>query len=363
MLLFCNKVGITIFLQRKQSMIMSNIKKRPVVSLVFFSSLLIVTGCFWQKEKSSNPFSDQSDLDRGEVLLSVNGKPVLYAQDFEEQKAMAQQSNPQLNMILQMMPDVEYSMLFKSMQAGYLMKEWVIKQGIDQDPELQKQRRQYHDAIDLQLYMKYYQDAHPVEVSDKQAEEYYLEKRDQIPGLVIAPAGVDIIYVPFNSKTKAEEFAAKVKDGSTKHVKLAAKEAGLTTKTMTINENSDVDDALKNSVLAATKFPSKEIVKIADNSYWVVGMLKKKKAEYRSFDTPEVKQGIIKMCTDEKREAALTKEVEKLTNEYNVVENKEYFENKKQRNAQAMEQFRQQMMQAQQDQAEGLDVSALDDKN
>jgi hypothetical protein len=325
--------------------------EKKIVSLLLVGSLFILTGCLGEKEKApkvEDKSSASQVTEKGEVLLSIDGKPVLYADDFEDQKAMAQQSNQQLNMILQMMPDAEYSMLFKSIEAGHLMKEWVLREGIDQKPELVKQRRQYHDAIDLQLYMKYYEDAHPIEVTEHEAQAFYKAKRDQMPGLISSPAGVEIVYANFDTKAKAETFAAKVKDGSDKHFKAAAKESNVKAENMIVGADSAVNETLKNSALAATKFPSKEVVKMDDNSYWVVGLLKKKDAEYRSFETPEIKQGITKMCRDEKREAELTKQVEKLNAEYNVVENKAYFDNKKQNHAHALKKAEEIVMQAQQ---------------
>ncbi|MBV8660927.1 MAG: peptidyl-prolyl cis-trans isomerase, partial [Candidatus Dependentiae bacterium] len=300
---------------------------------------------------------------KGEVLLTIDGKPVLYSDDYEDQKLMAQQSNQQLNMILQMIPDAEFNMLFKSIEAGHLMKEWVLRSGIDQKPELIKQRRQYHEAIDLQLYMKYYEDAHPIHVSNEEAEAYYNAKRDQMPGLILSPASVDIVYAKFTTKAAAENFAGKVRDGSEKHFKLASKEADVKTENMVVkSDDANVSESLKNSVLAATKFPSKEIVKIDDNSYWVVGMLRKKDVEYRSFETPEVKQGITKMCRDEKREVELTKQIEQLNSQYNVVENKSYFENKKQNQANALKKAEQIVLQAQQQNTNDAALDMTDNK-
>jgi hypothetical protein len=339
--------------------------KKVVVSLVLVGSLFLLTGCWGEKgkdTKSEGGSSSSQISGKGDVLLSIDGKAVLYVDDFEDQKMMAQQSNQQLNMILQMMPDAEYSMLFKSIEAGHLMKEWVLRSGIDQKAELVKQRRQYHDAIDLQLYMKYYEDAHPVNVTEHEAEAYYKAKRDQIPGLIVTQAGISIVYVNFNTKAKAEAFFGKLRDGSEKHFKVAAKEAGVKIEEMIVSADSAINESLKNSVFAATKFPSKELVKMDDDSYWVIGMLKKKDAEYRSFETPEIKQGITKMCKDEKREIELTKQVEKLNQEYNVVENKAYFENKKQNQAKALNKAEQIVMQAQQQAADDAEGIMLDDK-
>ncbi len=346
-------------------MMISKTDKKSVISLVLVSSLFLLTGCLGEKEKAGKIEDETSSSQvagKGDVLLSIDGKPVLYVDDFEDQKAMAQQSNQQLNMILQMMPDAEYSMLFKSIEAGHLMKEWVLRAELDQDPKFVKQMNQYIEAIKLQMYMKLYEDAHPINVTEHEAKAYYEAKRDQMPGLIVSPAGVDIVYVSFDSKAKAEAFVAKVRDGSEKHFKMAAKESNLKVETMVIGSDSAVNESLKNSALAATKFPSKEVVKIDDNTYWVVGMLKKKDAQYRTFDTPEIKKGITDMCKNEKRESELTKQVEKLNTEYNVVENKAYFENKKQNHAHALKKAEQIVMQAQQGAAQGSDAVALDDK-
>lgn len=341
-------------------MMISTPERKHVVSLMFVGSLLLLTGCLNKKEEScSQENNSTSMVDRGEVLLSIDGKPVLFSDDFEDQKAMAQQSNQQLNMILQMMPEAEYKMLFKSIEAGHLMKAWVVREGIDQKPDLVKQRQQYHDAIDLQLYMKYYEDAHPIEVTDHEAQNFYKARRDQIPGLMLAPAGVDIVYVAFDNKAKAEAFLAKVKDGSEKHFKAAAKEASVKVESMNINRDSDVSEALKNVVLGIEKFPAKELVKVDDNAYWVVGMVKKQEAQYRSFEEKQIKDGITKMCRDEKREAELTKQIEKLAQEFNVVENTEYFDKKRQNQAKAVQKAEELVRQAQ---AHDADVAELQDK-
>jgi len=307
-------------------------EKKSVISLVLVGSLFLLTGCLGDKNKDVDTTFDASAnmTGNGEVLLSIDGKPVIYAGDFEDQKAMALQSNQQMNMILQMMPETEYTLFFKSLEAGQLMKEWVVRNKIDQNPELIKQRRQYHDAVDLQLYMKYYEDKHPVNVTEKEAEAFYKEKRSTIPALILSPESVEIVYVDFNTKDEAEAFASNVRDGSEKHFKSAASQTKLTVIPMTITSDSQINEPLKNTVLEATKFPSKEIVKMEDNSYWVVGLLHKKDAEYRGFDVPEIKEGITKMCADEKKEAELTKQVEKLREEFDVVENKSYFDKKNQ---------------------------------
>lgn len=338
-------------------------EKTSVVSLVLVGSLFLLTGCFADKAKKAQEQEnlEQSVEPKGELLLSIDGKPVLYADDFEEQKQMLQQSNQQLNMILQMMPDAAYSMLFKSIQAGLLIKEWALRAGVDQKADFAKRRRIAHEQIDLNLYMQEFMEAHPIEVSDHEALNFYKEKRDQIQGMITAPASVDVVYVSCKTKAQAEEFASKSRDGSEKHMNMAAKETGAKLEKMTISSDSSCNDTLKQTVLMATKFPAKEVVKIDDNVYYVVGLLKKNEAQYHSFDNPQVKEFIKKSCQDAKREAELAKEIEKLSNKYNVVENKAYFETKVQNQAKALQKAEELVMQAQQA-GQDLGVDLLDDK-
>lgn len=350
-------------------MILSMQEKKYGFFLFLLGFLLVLPGCFNQKEKELM-VDDQIHIsnDKGDVLLSIDGKPVLYVQEFEDQKAMAQQSNQQLNMILQMMPEAEYTMLFKSIEAGHLMKAWVVREGIDQRADLVKKRQQYHDAIDAQLYIQYYEEAHPVDVTEHEALAYYKAKRDQIPGLMLAPSGVELVYVSFETKPQAEAFLAKIKDGSEKHCKAAAKEADLKLETIAVNQDSQVSDVVKNIALSVTKFPTKELVKVDEHAYWVIGFVKKQEAQYRSFDEKQIKDGITKMCKDEKREAELTKQIEKLRKEFKVEENNAYFEKKQQNQAKALQQAELLVRQAQQNSAsqEGLecdeDDAVLQDK-
>ncbi|AXK60874.1 peptidyl-prolyl cis-trans isomerase [Candidatus Chromulinivorax destructor] len=315
-------------------MIISRTEKGSVSTFLLAGSLLLLTGCF--QDKKELRVADQVCLatDKGELLLSIDGKPVLYAQDFEEQKAMAMQSEPRLQMILQMVPDAEYTMIFKSLEAAYVIKEYIHRQGIDETPEFKKTLRDAQEAFLIQMCMKAYQDAHPITVTKKEAQDYYNAHKSTIQGLATAPAGIEVIAVKFDKKEDAENFAQKAKDGSKKHFEAAAKELGLTVLPMVISDESYADEVVKSVALSATKFPSKEVVKTTDGSYMVLGMISKKDAEYHSFDLPEVEKGITDMCMNEKREAAQLADIAKFKEEFNVVEHKAYFEKKSEATAQ-----------------------------
>ena len=331
-------------------MIVSKVENRFAVSFLLAVLLFTLPGCLSDKNdnNSQSPESATSAInDNSEVLLSIDGRPALTANEYEEQKDMAQKSNQQISMLLQMMPDAEFNILFKGIVTSRMMKEWGIRNEIDKKDDFIKQRQQLHDAMDLQLYMKYYDDAHPIHVTDKEAEAYYKEKRSTIPQLLVSPGGTDIDYISFSSKAKAEEFNTKVSSNAAGFA-AAAKADSLEVATMTIDGESRVSEPLKNAVLAITKFPSIKMVKISDKSYWVLSAKSKKDPEYRPFNSPEVKQGIKKMLSDEKKEKELMKEVDLLKKEYKVVENKDYFDKKTEERKNAAEQAQQEIEKAQQ---------------
>lgn len=308
-------------------------EKRSVTTFLLAGSLLLVTGCFHDKKDEEKATSAQLATDRGDLLLSIDGKPVLYAQDFEDQKAMALQTDPRLGMMLQVMPNLEVELILASIEGGKIIEEWVKREKLDQDPTFAKTLRQYQDAIYTQLCLKAYQDAHPLTVTDQEAKEFYDENKNKIQGLVIVPAGFDVLSVKFNKKDEAERFTDKIKDGSKKNFEAAAKEFGFKVVSMVISEEGYADEAIKNSVLSVTKFPAKEMVKIEDGSYVVLGVTGKKDAEYHSFDHPDVKKGITKMCMDAKREKTQLADIEKMKKEYNVIADRSYFEKKAEKSA------------------------------
>lgn len=302
----------------------------PVVFTVF--GLLSLAGCAWWPfgKKSADTQSTSSSLP-SDVLLTIDGKPVLTVQEYEQQLEMARKANPQIDMLLQMMPNAEKDFVFRGMSTVQLVKAWAHKQGIDQSKEFQDQRKQLHDAMDSQLYMKHFDDAHPVDVSDSDLQKFYEEKKDIIPALTLTPGGVDISFIRFDGKSKAEEFLQKAKDiKKADAFKALAEAQKLTLGVAVINEKSQFGDAIKGAVLELKKFPSVQVIKAGENAYWVVFAAGKSEAKYRDLKTPEIQQGLKKMLMDERKEKQLEQLIEKLKQDHNVVENHQYFADKEQ---------------------------------
>ena len=62
---------------------------------------------------SGAPAEVKHVADTSDVLMSIDGKPVLTVKEYEQQLDMARQANQQVDMILQMMPNAEKEYIFK----------------------------------------------------------------------------------------------------------------------------------------------------------------------------------------------------------------------------------------------------------
>ena len=293
-------------------------------------SLIILSGCW--------PLSDKKNLDTSSsennvtslddnTLVVIDGKAVLTVVEYENLISSARAANQQVAMILDAVPNGE-EFIFKGILRSKLMKAWGQRNGIDKSPEFLEEQKQAYDLVDFQIYMKYYEDAHPTHVSDQEVKDFYEEKKSLIPALVVSAGGVEVQYVRFDKKDQAQSFFEKVKNGSEKRFVDEADSAELTLQEDIINESSQYGESVKKFAETVTKTPHVSMIKISDNNYWVIQALRKTNAEYRSLETPEVKEGLRQMIMGTKREAELDKNMEDLKSTLNVLENKEYFEKK-----------------------------------
>jgi hypothetical protein len=315
---------------------MKSVSKPLVFSLALtFSGLFLLTGCAWWPFSNNKSSSSSVPSD---VLLSIDGKPALTVSEYEEQLEMARKANPQIDMLLQMMPNAEKEYIFRGMMTAKLMKAWAQKQGIDKTDDFKKQQKQLHEAMDLNLYMKHFDDAHPVQVSDSDLSKFYEEKKDLIPALTLSPGGVEISFVRFEGKNAADAFLAKSKDvRKATSFKTLADEGKHQVNSAVINAKSPFSETLKNAVLDVKKFPSVQMIKEGDHAYWVVLATGKSDTKYRDLKTPEINQGLRKMLADERKEKQLEAEMNALKGQLNVVEHGKYFEDKEQQKRAALQ--------------------------
>ncbi len=297
-----------------------------------FCAFLLVTGLFFtgcELFKKSDQKGYGAASGSSDVLMSIDGVPVLTVAEYEQRLEMARKANPQIEMFLQIMPNAERELIFRGISMYQLMKAWADKEGITKTAEFKEQQKHMHEAMDMQLFMKYFDDAHPVRVDDSDIEKYYHDKKDVIPGLMLSVGGVETSYVRFDSKAKAQAFFDKVKEVRKEDTfKKVAQDAKQHVGNSVINEKSPFSDALKKSVLDLKKFPSVQLVKVSDDTYWVLFASGKSETKYHDLKSPQVQQGLRKMVEDERKSEQAEKVMSKLKQDLNVQENKTYFDEK-----------------------------------
>lgn len=301
---------------------MKNFSAKIGATLVI-SSLFLLPGCDWFKSKLGLDKGASAANDGSAVLATINGKPLLTATEFETQYKNFIEKHPYGAMLAQM-EGVERKM-FDGIVSQKLMSVWVTENGIDKTQE-------YKESLDQLvqfLNARFFQMKHPVSTSEADSRDFYNKNKENMPEAVISRGGINATAVSFAKEADAKAFLEKAKNVKGSLEKLA-KDSNLGDKFKdykAINPTSiGIDAGLKDKIMAFKKVPTVEIVKLNDNTFWVVSATDKSEPKYRSFD--EVKASIEQRLNQQKQEQALEKEVEKLKKDYNVVIDEAYFNKK-----------------------------------
>jgi hypothetical protein len=331
--------------------------KKIVSFSIAVGSLVILSNCEWEwfkpkpiiEKKDETPPAALAPADRkagavapqGEVLLSIEGKPVITVPQFEEYKNNLLESQPQLKQLLAFMPDAERE-IFQSMANEKVLELWVSKNKIDQQADYQKDRRLGLEFLDRQLAIKYFQELYPkmnkVEATDADAKKWYDEKKDATPELLISRGGVNAKGISFDTEADAKSFLEKVtKPGA--DLEQLAKDQKLTVKEFKQvgPQSFDVDTEIREKLAGLEKFPTTELIK-TKNKFWVVKAIGKEEQKYVPFE--QVKDPIKQQL---KMQKLFTDEIEKLKKEFKFTENKAFFESKKQEQEEQMKKMKAEM--------------------
>lgn len=303
---------------------------------VFALALCVLSGCEMAKkeeqkssEKAAQPAAaapavgTEQKTDSSPVLFKIKGKPVITEQSFKEYKDKFAQLQPQYAPLLED-PSIEQQ-LFLGQKNEALLTEWAKENNLEKSPKFQQD---LNDMIELgkrSLYVRYFQDAHPVKISDAEIKQYYEENKNT-PQLMVAQGGIDAEVVMFDNKEKAQAFYEKVKDNAAKFADVAKEQQANVKKLGYVNKQSfEVEGPVREKVLAVKAFPAVEFVDLKNNKYAVVHAIEKKEAQYVPFE--DVKEGIRRFLEQQKGNEALMKELGDLEKKYGA-EASDYFERK-----------------------------------
>ncbi len=285
------------------------------------SSLLILPGC-WLKDKLGLKKGSSSSAvaadDNTQVIATLDGKPLMTAGEFEKQFKNFIEKHPYGAMFAQM-EGVDRK-IFDGLVGQKVMTRWVEEQGIQDSPEY----KEYLDQLVQMLNARFFQMKHPVTVGDAEIKAFYDQNKENMPEAVLSRGGVNASGVQFAKAADAKAFVEKAKG---KALDKAAKEASLGDKFRDfklVNAASiGVDSGLRDKIVVIKKFPTVEVFKATDGTFWVVSATSKEEQKYRGYE--ELKPAIEQRLTAQKQEQAMEKALEQLKKDYNVKVVEEYF--------------------------------------
>ncbi|MBT3456030.1 hypothetical protein HN446_03115 [bacterium] len=281
------------------------------------------------KKASAKPDTHVSkdDKDKGQVLLTIKGEPVVREKDFQQYFETFLETNPRIKQIMHLMPDAKKG-IFMSMTTEEVLLAWLKENGIDKSEgfknELDKAMKVVERNLRVQLAAKNFEEKHPVKVDEKDVKKHY-EENKHVPGIMIAPGGTKAEGVEFDNKDKAEDFLKEVKNE--KDFKKFAESKKLTVKDfgMVNDMRHDVKEDLRKKILDIDRTPTKKMFEV-DKKFWVVFAEKKEDAKHHPYDA--VKDQIKERVRIDKTTTMFKDEVDKLKKDYDVKENEEYFDKK-----------------------------------
>ena len=321
-----------IFLHRR-IYAMKNISSKVGCALLV-SSLVFLPNCQWLKDKlglnkqETSASASMPSTGTGKVLATMNGKPLVTLDEFEKQYKNLIETHPYGAMLAQI-EGIERRIL-DGIVSQKLMSIVIEEEGMNKTPEYKQQL----DSLIQMLNARFFQMKHQPKVTDGELRDFYNKNKDTMPEAIVSRGGVNATGVAFTTEADAKAFLEKAK-GKGAQLEKVAKDANLGDKYRDfklVNATSPVEPALREKILAVKKFPSLEVVKVSDTSYYVVYAGNKEEPKSRSFE--ELKPALEQRLTAQKSEQELEKALDKIKKDKNVTINEEHFAQKEKKAAQ-----------------------------
>lgn len=304
-------------------------KSLPISLLIL--TLVILPGCApldWIKKQFNNDDTivtqpenkaggSASNMD--EVLISMDGQPVVTMANLEEDYKQVIEERPELKGLE---PYVKANLL-QGLVTQAIVDRYVKENDIQNSAAYKKDLANMTERLTRVLNVKFFRDAHPVEIKEADVKEYYEKNKETFPDLIVERGGIATVAASFEKEADAKAFLAKAKAAPKDFEKLtkdAANKAKFFDFKLVNAQTPEVDPSIKNAIADLKKFPDVQMVKAANNTYWVLNATSKKDSKYRPFDD-QVKDGLRQYMVQEKQMEVMEKEMAQLKDKYKVVVN------------------------------------------
>lgn len=264
----------------------------------------------------------KKDSAQGKAVVTMSGDVVITTKSFEAEFDQLLEENPHLKSVLAMMPDAKKNFLM-GMVNQQVVDKWVSANKVDQKEEYAKELDRMMRQVKRMLNTKYFGLEHPVQVGEAEVTEFYNKNKDSMPDLIVSRGGVKAVGVSFESEASAKSFVAKVRElkDITKAANASHVAKNLRDFKLVNSQSLGMDVVLRDQIVSLQKFPTVEVIKVSDKSFWVVSASSKEESQYRPLE--QVKAGLEQYVSKEKRMEMFDKEITKLKTEFNVVINED----------------------------------------
>jgi len=313
----------------------------PVLFTVVVISLFANTGCdvvndlIGKKRSGSSRLAEDKPAlspeevraveGSGPVLVRINGKPVVYRDEFISFCEQAIKANPYLTTFgiksYESAPPQVQEQLIEAMVHQKLISLWGEKEKITDNAEyketLAKMFEQVKQMLIAQTFEKRIFDT--VVASDDEIEKEYEKTKDR---LIKEPGSMKVIGVAFDAEEKASSVAQQIEKDANALLTDIAKAADGTIEELgslpldpRLAANSKIAAPLRGALFALA--PEARVAQAEyEGKYWVLVVEGRTEPLYYSFD--EVKGQLESMVRSEKFKAERDKQLQELRGSYTV---------------------------------------------
>lgn len=281
-------------------------------------------------------FTDSQKKDSQEPVVTIDGKPVITADEYNQSIELLAQAQPAFAQVLPFMsPEQQepiYLQIAETLAAERVMQEAVKRSGADKTKEYQENARRVHESVDRDLAVRTFQNelAKQIVINDDEAREYYEMNKDKNQVFKRPPfatqGGVVARAVHVANEKEGNDLAQralKVKslEAAARDTKKEVRDLGI------VNTQSfAIDNALRAKISIMKKFPAIEVVRDSSGDFFVVEGIRREETGTASFDS--VRDRVKEVMLGERFNDALMKKIDELKREYRVEVNKDFIAKK-----------------------------------
>lgn len=305
-----------------------------LLTMLFAAPLLLLVGC-------NKGGCGCGSCGKGEGVIKFGKETVVDADEFDKTIKAVVSANP---MVQQFYPSFSqkdlatfYQQIAQNLSKEYLMMRWINDEKISSTPEYQKRREEIVKALERDLAVRAFNEklVELITLGENEPKEFYetaklVRQEFQQPPFMTQAGGVKADIITVTTSAAAEGIKSKlaavadIKKLATAE-KLKHQDLGFVTA-----RTPNIDEAVKATILGATKFPTTGIVKVADNKFIVFKAHKKQEPVFADYDKLDerVKDYALQVLRKEKFDKLLNEKLEELSKKYNVAINNDLLDQK-----------------------------------